>query len=89
MSGEESCGVTFTMTESRIIEGLVKEKSHKRIAVELGIPLGTVGWKVKDIAEKLPGNARPSVRIITWFWHTNQGSTGVLDNVVDDPPETP
>ncbi|HKI82641.1 MAG TPA: LuxR C-terminal-related transcriptional regulator [Pseudodesulfovibrio sp.] len=89
MTTEDSCGITFTLTESQIVEGLVEEKSHKRIAMELGLALGTVNRRVKEISEKLPGNARPSVRIITWFWHTNGGSTGVLDGVVEDPPETP
>jgi len=74
----ESCGVVFTVTESRIVEGLVAEKSHKRIALEMGMALGTVNRRVKEIAMKLPGNARPSMRIITWYWHTNQGSTSAL-----------
>ena len=75
---EESCGPAFDAQDWEIIVKLALEgKSHRRISMEMGIALGTVNRKVKEIASVLPGNARPSMRINTWFFHTHSGSTAM------------
>ena len=71
--------ITFadlTERDRDLVERVVALKSHKRISRELNIPLGTIKVRVKHIAAQLPGGGRPQVRIITWFWMHNAGSTG-------------
>ena len=84
----DSCQGLFTETEWEIICKLAHdEKSHKRIAVEMEMPLGTVNRRVKEISEKIPGGARPTIRITTWFWHVNQGSTQATDLRQEEGPQ--
>jgi DNA-binding NarL/FixJ family response regulator len=74
---QESCG-PFTSEEWEIIVKLASEgKSHRRISMEMDLALGTINRKVKEIAARLPGNARPSMRVNTWFFHVHSGSTAM------------
>lgn len=67
--------VVLTLRESQIVEKLIEGKSHKIIARELGLALGTINRVVSEVARKVPGSGAPSYRVRKWFWHDNAGST--------------
>lgn len=90
---EKSCDgppARLLAIEIEIVSRLVRadrKTGHKRIALELGLPLGTVNRKIKEISAKIPGRNRPSMRISVFFWDTLGGSTQALDGCLYVPED--
>lgn len=88
MSAQASEGeahVVLTERESQVVELLVEGKSHKRIARELGLALGTVNHMVVRIASRTPGAGSPSFRIRRYFWQVAGGSTEAISPPSSEP----
>lgn len=68
----------FTDQEVQLVEMLVAGKSQKRIAGELGVSSGYIGWAIREASFKVGGDGAPSHKLKDWFWSVNGGSTETL-----------
>lgn len=70
-----SSGVHVRDREAQVAELLACGYSHKRIAHRLGISPATVSVHVYRLAERIPGDAAPSLKVTIW-WLMTQSEDG-------------
>ena len=62
-----SSAVVLTDREDQVARLLSLGYQHKRIASMVGISQGTVSTCIARLAERIPGNGNPTVKVTVWY----------------------
>lgn len=66
-SSASTTAIELTEREEMVVGLLLEGRLQKQIAYQLDVSQGTVASYVGAVAERLPGDGRPSLKIVRFF----------------------